>query len=354
MLKAGIIGLGRIGAEPSTRLAGQVPNGWLPISHIEALLATENIELKHISDVNLERVKWVSDYYNLSAKEHPDPNTLLKEQPDILTIATRTPERYDLIMQALDNNIKAIVVEKPLANSLKRTSEIIEKVVGNDCILGYGAARRAMGIYQQAKEILNSGEMGELKSITAEFGYTKLLWTLPHAVDLFLFFAGSSEVEYISGHCDLEEGQLIAPNNFDGDPLVETATIKFKNGVIGNILPCGGWNIRLGCTKGFITIHGDGDYIELNYSGKYNAYFTSSKRIENNFKESGICNIYSSISKSLGSNVHFSLITPAEIEMNQNILFGIFQSSLEGGKRLSVSSLNANLYISGRTGNLYA
>jgi len=354
MLNAGIIGLGRMGAEPSTRLEGKVPNGWLPTSHIEALMSSKDVVLKAICDLNMDRVKWVSDYYKLQATKYSAPLELFNEQLDIITIATRTPERYDLLMHALKHAVKAIVVEKPLANSIMKSSEIITNVVDKNCILGYGAARRAMNIYQQAKEIIQSGEVGEVQSIVAEFGYSKLLWTLPHAVDLFLFYANTSEVDYVSGHCSFNGGQLLNPNNFDGDPLVESATIKFKNGVVANIVPGNGLNIRLGCSKGIVTIHGDGDFIEINFPDKYSSYYTGSKKIENHYENSGICNIYSSIIKSLRDNIPFNIIKPQEIETSQKILFGIMQSSLAEGKRLSISSLNEEFYISGRTGNFYA
>ena len=47
-LKSAVIGLGRMGAEPSKRLEGKVPAGWLPISHAEAILSIERLKLEAI------------------------------------------------------------------------------------------------------------------------------------------------------------------------------------------------------------------------------------------------------------------------------------------------------------------
>ena len=45
-LKAAVIGLGKMGAEPSTRLKGKIPKGWLPISHLESVIFKFKIRIK--------------------------------------------------------------------------------------------------------------------------------------------------------------------------------------------------------------------------------------------------------------------------------------------------------------------
>src|SRR2546423_4261372 len=104
---------------------------------------------------------------------------MLKNNFDLITITTRTPVPYQLMISALSAFVKALVVEKPLTNSLKDSYEIIQKITENNCLLGYGTTRRAMDIYRTAFEIIKSGELGDLISITAEFGKSKLLWSLP-------------------------------------------------------------------------------------------------------------------------------------------------------------------------------
>ena len=72
--KAAVIGLGRMGAEPSSRLEGKIPNGWLPISHVEAILSTPGLELVALCDQDehkLERFKTLYKIENGYSDQQP-------------------------------------------------------------------------------------------------------------------------------------------------------------------------------------------------------------------------------------------------------------------------------------------
>ncbi|RYZ23485.1 MAG: Gfo/Idh/MocA family oxidoreductase [Chitinophagaceae bacterium] len=354
-LTAGIIGLGRMGAEPSERLLGRVPAGWLPISHLEAV-RDAGFDITAICDANATRTEWVKERYGLSATMRASAEELIGERaPDLLTVATRTPERPGILLRAIEKGVRALVAEKPLANNLRETYQVTDAVKASGTLLGYGAMRRAMDIYQRAKALVAEGAIGELVGINAEFGLSKLLWSLPHAVDLFLFFANTQEVDYVSGHCTWgADESFTSENYFDGDPLVETATVRFGNGVIANIVPAGGLNIRLFGSKGSIAILGDGEYLELHTPGRADWYFTEYRRYDNFAQASGTLNLYRGLHSALSGSGSFDVIDADTIRVSQQVLFAILQSSARGGSRMKLTELNEELVINGRTGANFA
>ena len=116
-LKIAIIGLGRMGAEPSSRL-GKLSNGWFPISHAESIKSIPNLELTAICDIDANKIKKFSTLYNVPQGFTDYKELIEKVIPDIISIATRTNLKENIINYALDHGVKGIYVEKPLSRSI--------------------------------------------------------------------------------------------------------------------------------------------------------------------------------------------------------------------------------------------
>ena len=124
-MKAAVIGLGRMGAEPSKRLEDVLPDGWLPISHAEAMISTPGIELVALCDADAEKVERFKKHYSI-LNGYTDYKKMIDEiKPDFLSVATRTSVRKEIIEYAANNGVKAIYAEKPLCNSLTECDQIL-------------------------------------------------------------------------------------------------------------------------------------------------------------------------------------------------------------------------------------
>lgn len=349
-MKAAIIGLGRMGAEPSKRLINVVPSGWLPISHAEAILNTPGLDLVSLCDIDPVKVKKYKELYGVSRGYTNYQTLIFEEKPDFLCIATRANIRKDIIEFAVNNGVKIIYAEKPLCNSLNQCYKIISLLKNNNVNFALGVNRRYHEVYIEARKIVNQGEIGELIEIIVENGHSNLFWTHPHSVDMILFFAQSIKIESISGICS---SLLHASNNdelIDFDPMVEHAHFNFTNGIRATILKSRGSNVRLAGTKGNLTIHGDGKFIEI-YKGK--DYYYNRKIIRLDCTVSATMNIFTNL-----INCYFKksepIITLEEIETGMLMLVGIVQSSLNNGTKLYPDQIDKNIFITGRTGEHYA
>lgn len=354
-LKAAVIGLGRMGAEPSTRLEGKVSDGWLPISHVEAIQSTEGLDLVALCDNDVERLKKLSNHYGVH-NTYLNFNHLIDDiQPDFLCIATRTLGRAEIIQYACQNNVKVIYTEKPISRSIFDSRQVLNHVINNDVILGYGVNRRYHAAYRKAKQILESGELGELREIIVEHGRASLLWTHPHSVDIILFFADTTDIDYIQGTCDFQNANgSVNTTLIDDDPIIENAFFQFSNGVKATINQTGGNNVRLACTKGILTIYSDGFYIEkITGTAITPFYFNEVEIIKTQSLRSATVTAFKELKDAVISKQQLP-ISLQEIEMGMLMLFGLVYSSLKDGKRIKPQNVPEHMVITGKSGTLYA
>ena len=352
-LNAAVIGCGRIGTFTRPELRASLPKGNLPVNHAEAILANKGLSLVALCDVNAANLMRASADYGV-AQCFDDYRTLIKEtRPDIVSIATRTLGRCDILRFAAENGVKGVHLEKPISTNMEECREALGLVKRNHMHLTYGTIRRFMDIYQRAKEMLDAGEIGNLVQVSLELGRTLLLWNHPHSIDMMIYFSGSNEIEYVQGNCILKNPLPDNPLVIDDDPLVESAMIKFTNGVTGLITSRAGGNVTLCGTDGNLIIAADGSWLELQKRAGKGPYFLETSRVYVEPEMSGTQRAFFQLMNAIQEGATLS-ITPEEIETSQEIMLGIAYSSLHGGRRIAVSELPANFTVTGKFGENFA
>jgi scyllo-inositol 2-dehydrogenase (NAD+) len=239
MVRGAVIGCGRMGTQ--VRRPGVFPAGWLPMSHAEALEAA-GIELVALCDVDAGRLEIAGRTHFVSGLYRDYREMLEAVRPDVVTIATRTPQKAEIVRAC--RNVPHVYVEKPLANSLKDAREMLTRP------LGYGVNRRYHAAYRRARDIMQSGVIGILREAVFEFGRSPLMWCHPHTVDLAAMFFGPDVIDI--------EARLTG----EGDPLVDFARFTFPTGS-AVITQGNGCTMRLHGTEGTLTVHADGSFLEL-------------------------------------------------------------------------------------------
>jgi len=353
-LRAAVIGLGRIGAQQSKRFEGKIPNGWFPLSHAEAFRNTDGIELVALCDQNLERLAQFSHLYKIKSAYTDYKKMITEVKPDLISVATRTDVRCEIIQYAAEHGVRGFYAEKPLSRSVRECRDVLNTIATNNGKIVYGATRRAMDIYRKAKELVWSDELGEIKQIHIDFGKAAILWSHSHSVDLITYFANSNEFTHVQGWCQIEEGAIKSPIFIDHDPVVEHAYFKFANGITATITQSPGFNIRIACSKGLVTIHGDGYSIEVNRIKNMDSYFHGIEEILIEPKQSGTNYLMEDLRDAVINNMAVKYITLEELITGHEMMLGVVYSSMMGGKMITRSEIPTDLLISGRTGQLYA
>ena len=196
-LRAAVIGCGRIGAFTRKEIPLTLPKHFLPINHCAAVSATPGVTLVAVCDINQSSATRASALYRVS-HSYADYREMIKEQkPDIVTIATRTEHRPDIIKYAASNGVRGIYIEKPISRSLGAAKSAMRVVQSNGVSVAYGTYSRYLKVHRGVRDYIASGALGALKQIVVNYGRSGLLWGHPHSVSLLAHYAGRRRVEFV-------------------------------------------------------------------------------------------------------------------------------------------------------------
>ena len=358
-IKSAVIGCGRMGAFTSDSVKKYTPKCWLPLSHVEALISCPETLLISICDINSELLSKVKSQYGIKNNFEDYSKMLEATKPELLCIATRSIERTTIIKDAINAGVKAIHLEKPICNSMEQLNELSEIVKDNDTALTYGTIRRYFDIYAKAKEISESGELGDLLEIEVNFGPAQLFWGHPHSVDIILFFAGFRNITSLEASLSNvilgDEDDLIS-----SDPQVDAAKICFDDGCVGKITTRKGMDVTLYLSGGRITVEGDGRRVVVRKLNNSEAYFEYSEEVfvkEDDRLEGTMAAIEHLVNRLRPDTVKAKSapnFDEKHIFIGQLVLFGFAQSHLDGGVTVMLNDIRNTIHVLGRTGNFYA
>ncbi|WP_343583692.1 Gfo/Idh/MocA family oxidoreductase [Herbaspirillum sp.] len=346
MLKTAIIGCGRMGAEPSARLSGKVPAGWLPVSHAESILQVPSLKLSALVEPNPSRLAWAGNQYLVGNLFSDYRDLFAQEKIDVVSVATRTPQKRDILLSAISAGVKGIYVEKPLANSLEVAAEILAAAESAGVKLSYGVNRRYHAIYRKAREIIRSGEIGKLEKISIEFGKSPLLWTHPHSMDIMLFLSGQTPQSATAEFAQESFAQK-DHHRIDSDPVVLSAHFDFSDGMIGVISNEAGTNVKVNGEKGSLEISSNGELLRVEVGSKnYSIKLNTNER-------SATVVAFDELSQRISGHAVES-ISINEISLGMKMLLGCVYSHRQGNSKITLNDIPQELEVTGRFGEMFA
>ena len=145
---------------------GVIGVGAMGENHVRVYHKMEEANLLSVSDVSERALKKIEKKYG--AKGYTDYNELLKN-PDIEVVSVCVPTTYhhSVVMEAIKNK-KHVLVEKPIAFTLKEAKEMIEAAKEAGVILATGHVERFNPAVQKAKELIDDGVIGDIVSAFAK------------------------------------------------------------------------------------------------------------------------------------------------------------------------------------------
>lgn len=215
-------------------------------THALGVLGTEGATLYAICDSNPQLLKEAAAQLGIS-RVYSDYRQMLSEaEIDAVIIAAPDQLHKDMVTAALRAG-KHVLCEKPLALTREDCEAIIQAAETSDRKMMVGQICRYTPSFRRAKEIIDSGAIGELTFIESEYAHdysamlaqSSALWRLDparngvvgggcHAVDLLRWIAGNpKKVMAYSTHKTLAG---VTPY-----PDTHVSILKFPNGVIGKV-----------------------------------------------------------------------------------------------------------------------
>jgi scyllo-inositol 2-dehydrogenase (NAD+) len=350
-LKAAIVGCGRIGVARSARLAGRVHASMLPVSHAESMLATGKLDVVAFCDVDQAKAHEACSAYGTGAP-FSDLEAMLRQcAPEIVSVATRAQHRADIVQTLTARGVRGIYAEKPFSRSLAECHAALRAVERAGAKLVLGTPRRYTRLHRRAREIAASGRLGQLTRISIGLDpRSLLLWTVPHYVDLLIFFAGGSRVGSVAATCEIPP-EAVSGDVIDCDPVVQSAIIQFDNGVIGTLDSAERFGVTLVCERGAVQIFEARPAIRVVPASPAPQPDIEDEPIDDEM--SGTVRAFGELADSV-LQAQPAPISHDDVILNQALLIGIAVSSLRGGERTDLNQLPLNLSITGKLGGLYA
>jgi scyllo-inositol 2-dehydrogenase (NAD+) len=357
-IKSAVIGCGRMGAFTSESMDRFAPRCWFPLSHAQAIRIHPDLELIALCDTNPTSLDHAAGVYGIS-RTYSDYRNLIEEvRPELIGIATRTVGRVGIIRCAADIGVRALHIEKPLCNSVRELATLAETFAHPDLFCTYGAIRRFFMVYQAARELATSGVYGALREIRVNMGPGMLFWTHPHSVDLILYIAGERRVEMVQARLsNVVLGKSVA--DIASDPLVESASIYFDDGVAGYITRGSGYALVLSCADGEITVENDGQGISISAPRADNPYYfkTPYQGVFGTPDAEGTLAPLSHLVCCLSGSAREKELNgklKAQILQGQEVLFAMVQSHIEQSKLVRVHEVDPSLTVFAKTGEKFA
>ncbi len=194
--KAVIIGLTGIGARRPVEPSGVPLYGGAPRSHAAAYHQHPQTEVVGVCDIRQAALddftrEWGDVWSNV--RGYTDYKTMLAvEQPDLVSVVTPDHLHADItVTAAAQPSVRAILCEKPIATTLADADRMIAAAAEHNVLLSIEHTRRWAPAFHAARELIRSGELGSLRSITVNMYSPRsmLFRNGTHMVDMLNFFA---------------------------------------------------------------------------------------------------------------------------------------------------------------------
>lgn len=145
---------------------GVIGVGAMGYNHARVYYKLEEANLVAVSDVSERTLNKVAKKYD--AKGFTDYEDLLKDHEiEVVSVCVPTTFHHDVVMEAIKHG-KHVLVEKPIAFTLKEAEDMIAAAKEAGVILATGHVERFNPAVQKAKELIDNDVIGDIVSASAK------------------------------------------------------------------------------------------------------------------------------------------------------------------------------------------
>jgi predicted dehydrogenase len=187
-----------------------------------------------IPDPKIQNVKFYNNYIKLMDE--------LKDELDGIIVALPNDLHLDATREAAKRNI-AVLLEKPIANTVEESKEIAEIVEKSEIKFMVGHHRRFSAKMNIAKKIIEDGRLGEIAGVNVVWAakkpdeYFDVKWRVTEGIGGPLLINAIHDIDdlrYTIGEIDMVQAYI--NNSVRGNEVedVAAAIFKFENGAIAS------------------------------------------------------------------------------------------------------------------------
>jgi len=239
--------------------------------HAAAFAGNPAFEVVGLCDIDEARLAEAAEQLGGSVETSTDAATLTASlKPDVFCFCTMPHLRREFIGMAIDNGVKLVAFEKPVADSSAAAMEI-KRIVDESGIKAVVSHQHRYGPhYRKVKEIVDCGALGAIHTIYASApGW--MMHMMTHIIDYMRWYNGNAEAEWVMAQA-AGRGKL---DDNHPSPDYVAGFIQFANRVRGvvetgagapNIAEVSKW-----WGRNRIRVMGDGGFAEVLTNGGWRA-----------------------------------------------------------------------------------
>ena len=184
-----------------------------PYSHFGAYQHIAETEVVGVANRGEERLKKFAARFGIPAeKTYLDYREMIeREKPDIVSVTTPSLSRAEPIIFCAEHGVRGIYAEKGLSATLEEADRIAAAVRKHNVAFNWGAMRRHHSGYKQLAAAVAQGEIGTPR-YAAMYFFTDLITHHPHTLDTVAMLIGDPVPEWV-------EGRLIEPGDKEAQSM---------------------------------------------------------------------------------------------------------------------------------------
>jgi predicted dehydrogenase len=260
--KACLIGCGRMGTSIDDEVRDRPDSfRWLPYSHAASCAAVERLALVAMADVVAEKLAAAQARSHVPRGYTDYREMIVKEQPDVLCIATRPATHTETTRFAAEHGVRAIYCEKPLCCSMAEADEMVAACEHHSVRFNYGTQRRYTPLFRKLRELIDTGGIGHPEAVIACCGAGAAMWGHTHTADMLMYLAGDAEIESVQATVTARD------EDWEGDclrvdPGITMGYVRFRNGVHGYVTAGSGDEYEVRGSEGTLRTLNGGSAVE--------------------------------------------------------------------------------------------
>lgn len=200
------------------------------MSHFHALGYTESPDARIValSDLVPEHARAYQEMHGGDTIYEDYREMLAKENLDIVSICTWPHLHAEMVIAAAEAGVRAIHCEKPMAPTWAEAQQMVSACNDHNVQLTFNHQRRFGPEFQKARELLQSGAIGDLVRLEGACG--NLFDWGTHWFDMFFFYNDETPVDWVLGQVEPRGGRSIFGVQVEGQAI---SYFKFRNDVMG-------------------------------------------------------------------------------------------------------------------------
>lgn len=207
--------------------------GGMARRHVDGYLRSGRYQMIALADLHEAAMQEYDDDFGIKTKHYADAREMMeKERPDVVSIGTWHSGHADWTIAASAFKPKAILCEKPMADTPGRAEQMLIACQRNDVKLVIGHQRRFLPAYTLAKNLIAEGAIGKVEWVNS-LGGSGLPNYCTHQTDMFRYLLGDEECVWVMGNVERKT------DRYERDTRIEDAALAvymFESGAKASIL----------------------------------------------------------------------------------------------------------------------